>query len=363
MAGGMDFDVFEFLKKAIENGASDIHIHADEPPVLRKDGKIIRTTLPPLTREDVETALKTVFPKSVPLDPDKVMDFDFSFEMPGVARFRTNLGRRLGAPSLVFRAIPYEISTFEQLGLPSSIENFAKLSSGIVLFTGPAGSGKSTTVASMIEYINNNESKHIVSIEDPIEFLYENKKGMITQRQVGVDTATYADGVKYALRQDPDVIFIGEIRDTDTMLTALKAAETGNLVLSTLHTNDAIQTINRIINMFEVQARDFVRQQLAVILRGTVSQKLLRRADGAGRVVTCEILTSTPTVQDFILRDRLEDIYELVKKGSFSNMITMNAHMMHLIETGVITTDEALLATEHRNELLQMLKGVSRTGL
>lgn len=358
----MEFNIIEFLKKAMENGASDIHIHVNEPPMLRKDGKIIKTTLPPLTKEEVHSTVRTVFPKFIQLDIDTIMDFDFSYELRGIARFRTNLSRELGNPALVFRTIPYEIQTFEQLGLPSVIEEFAKLSSGIVLFTGPAGSGKSTTVASMIEYINKNSSKHIISIEDPIEFLYENKKGMITQRQVGVDTLSYSDGVKFALRQDPDVIFIGEIRDTETMLTALKAAETGNLVLSTLHTNDAIQTINRIINMFEVQARDFVRQQLAVILRGTLSQKLLRRADGNGRVVACEVLNSTPTIQDFILRDKLDEIYELVRKGASSNMMSMNSHMMTMIERGLITQDEALVASEHKNELMQMLKGVTRGG-
>ena len=227
--------------------------------------------------------------------------------------------------------------------LPESIEQFATLNNGLVLITGPTGSGKSTTIASLIDYININYPKHIITIEDPVEFIFTNKKSIVSQRQVLIDTPTFPDGIKYALRQDPDVIFIGEIRDKETVVAALKAAETGHLVFATIHTNDAIQTVNRIVNMYEPSDRDFVRSQLAAVLRGTVSQKLIPISNGTGRRPACEVLVVTPTVKDFIEKDKLGEIYELVKKGSFNNMITMNTSLYRLFEQDLITEDLSLI--------------------
>jgi len=283
---------------------------------------------------------------------------DFAYEIHGVSRFRVNLSRQLGKSALVIRTIPYCIRRVAELMLPESIEQFATLNNGLVLITGPTGSGKSTTIASLIDYININYPKHIITIEDPVEFIFTNKKSLVSQRQVLIDTPSFPDGIKYALRQDPDVIFIGEIRDKDTVTAALKAAETGHLVFATIHTNDAIQTVNRIVNMYEPSDREFVRGQLASILRGTVSQKLIPISNGTGRRPACEVLVVTPTVKDFIEKDKLEEIYELVKKGSFNNMITMNTSLYRLYEQDLITEDDAMSYSDNKNELQQMFRGV-----
>ncbi|MCI1274226.1 MAG: PilT/PilU family type 4a pilus ATPase, partial [Clostridiaceae bacterium] len=229
---------------------------------------------------------------------------------------------------------------------------------GLVLITGPTGSGKSTTIASLIDYINKNYAKHIITVEDPVEFIFTNRKCIVSQRQVTIDTASFPDGVKYALRQDPDVIFIGEIRDRETIISALKAAETGHLVFSTIHTNSAIQTVNRIVNMFEPSDRDFVREQLSTILRGTISQRLLPLNDGSGRRPACEVLVVTPTVKDFIKKDNLEEVYDLVRKGSFNNMITLNSSLYQMAQDGLITEEIAIATSENKSELQQMFRGV-----
>src|SRR5574344_1982089 len=258
--------------------------------MVRKDGKIIKINMPPLTEDDINQTLNQVVPKNVKTKAMSAFDLDFSYEIKGISRFRVNLSRQLGRSALVIRNIPYTIKKFEELDLPLSIEQFAKLNNGIVLITGPTGSGKSTTLASLIDYINTNYQKHIITIEGPIVFIFTSKKSVISQRQVEIDTPTFADGVKYAMRQDPDVILIGEIRDRETIVSALKASETGHLVFATLHTNDAIQTINRMVNFYEPQDRDFVRKQIAETLKGTVSQKLVPRQDTVGRIPACEVL-------------------------------------------------------------------------
>ena len=223
------FDINAFLRKAVEEGVSDVHLRIDEVPVVRKDGKIIKTNFPQITEKDISHVLNVVLPKYLRTKVQAAFDLDFSYEIKGLSRFRINLARQMGNTSLVFRIIPYEIPTFEQLHLPPALNMFSKFHSGIVLVTGPTGSGKSTTIASLIDLINKNERKHIITIEDPIEFIYSNKNCIITQRQVEIDTLSFPDGVKYALRQDPDVILIGEIRDIETLSSAMKAAETGHL--------------------------------------------------------------------------------------------------------------------------------------
>lgn len=353
-----NFDINSFLKKAVSIGASDVHLRAEERPVIRKDGKIIKIDMPPLTEENINEVIATLVPKTAKTKANSVFDLDFSYEIKGVSRFRVNLSRQLGQSALVIRNIPYTIKTFQELNLPIAIEQFAHLNNGIVLFTGPTGSGKSTTLASIIDYININYPKHIITIEDPIEFIFTNKKSIISQRQVEIDTPSFPDGVKYALRQDPDVILIGEIRDRETITSALKASETGHLVFATLHTNDAIQTINRIVNMFDPQDRQYIRGQLASTLRGTIAQKLTKVKDGEGRYPACEILVSTPTVKDFIIKDELEQIYDLVRKGSFNDMLTMNMSLHKLVQMDAITKEEALEHSDNKNELQQMFKGV-----
>ncbi len=353
-----EFKIIPFLRSVVKQGVSDIHLRVDEYPVVRKDGKILKiTNLAKMTDDDLENTLAELLPGILKSRADQVFDLDFAYEIKGVSRFRVNMSRQLGKLALVIRTIPYEIPKIKELGLPVSIEQFSALNNGIVLVTGPTGSGKSTTLASLIESINTSMQKHIITIEDPIEFLYTNKKCIISQRQVEVDTTSFPDGVKYALRQDPDVILIGEIRDRETMSAALKAAETGHLVYATMHTNDAVQTVNRIVNIYEPQDREFIRKQLSETLRATVSQRLLPRKDTEGRIPACEVLVVTPTVKDFIAKDNLEEVYDLVKKGSFNDMITMNMSIYELYVRGYISEATALSATDNKNELKQYMRG------
>ena len=352
-----NFDIVNFLRHAVAEGASDVHLRCGYPPAIRKTGKIYKTKLPAITPEEIIQAIKTTAPANRDENFFNQFDIDYSFEIKEISRFRINVGHELGNPMMSIRMIPNKIPTFDELKLPAHLENFSKNNNGIVLITGQTGSGKSTTLAAMINYINHNYMKHIITIEDPVEFVFENDKCIITQRQLAVDTASFPDGVKYALRQDPDVILIGEIRDRETMTSALKAAETGHLVLATLHTNDTIQTVNRIINFFEPTDRDFVRRQVAETLRGVVAQKLLMTADGQNRIPACEVLVSTPTVKDFIIKDKLTDIYELVKSGSYNDMITMNMSIFDWLTKGAITEDEAVEKSDNVNELKQMIRG------
>lgn len=351
------FDINGFLQKAVAEGVSDVHLRIDEVPVVRRDGKIIKTNFPIIKEKDISHVLNVVLPKYLRTKVQAAFDLDFSYELKGVSRFRINMARQMGNTSLVFRIIPYEIPTFKQLRLPPVLANFAKFNSGIILVTGPTGSGKSTTIASLIDLINQNERKHIITIEDPIEFIYSNKNCIITQRQVEIDTVSFTDGVKYALRQDPDVILIGEIRDVETLTSAMKAAETGHLVIASLHTNDAIQTVNRIVGMFEPKDRENVRKQLADTLRACIAQKLLPLKNAHGRVPACEIMVVTSTIKDFIIKDELEQIYDLVKKGSYNDMITMNMSLLQLIKEDLITKDIAVEVSDNKVEIEQMLRG------
>ena len=358
------FDIREYLKEMVEWGASDIHIIANEHPTYRKNGKIEKAThYPILSEELILTTIRDLLPQNT-IENDFLTkfktsnDFDFCYEIEGVARFRINVCSRMYKKGMVVRVIPFEPIPLNDLYLPPAITNFTTYNNGLVLVTGPTGSGKSTTLASIIDHINQNSQKHIISIEDPIEFVFTNKKCVISQRQVEFDTETFSTGIKYALRQDPDVIFVGEIRDLETLEAALKAAETGHLVFSTLHTNDAVQTINRMINMYSPEQRPYLRQQLASTLRATLSQKLVPTADGSQRRAACELLVVTPTIQDLIIKDELDSIYSLVKAGSFNNMITMNTSLYQLYKAGVITQDSAMEFSDNKNEMQQMLRGM-----
>lgn len=352
------FDIISLLKKAVAIKASDIHIHTNSYPAFRLNSQIVKIDMPRLTEEDLKEACNVLLPPNIKTNIDSIYDLDFAYEIPGVSRFRVNFNRQLGKSALVIRIIPYEIKTVQDLNLPPAVEQFTTLNNGLVLFTGPTGAGKSTTIASLIDYINLNYSKHIITVEDPVEFIFNNKKSLISQRQISIDTQSFQNGIKYALRQDPDVIFIGEIRDRQTTEAALNAAETGHLVFSTIHTNDAIHTVNRIVNMYEPTDRDFVRKQLSKILKGTVSQKLVPSLDGKTRYPACEILVATPPVTDFIERNRLEEVYDLVKKGSYSQMITMNMSLYRLYEQKLISEEMAMAYSDNKVELQQMFRGV-----
>ncbi len=358
MTGNSKFNIDEILKKGVEMGASDVHLHVGEPPAVRINGAIAKLELPNMEEADIITSYKTMLPDYLKENTHEMLDLDFSYEIKGVARFRVNLSHQLGRRALVLRTIPYEIKDVGELNLPKVVEQFANLNNGLVLITGQTGSGKSTTIAALIDNINLTQPKHIITIEDPVEFVFESKMSVVSQRQLMIDTTDFADGVKYALRQDPDIIFIGEIRDRETTISALKAAETGHLVFATVHTNDAVQTVNRIVNMFDPSDRNFIRSQLAHILRGTIAQKLIPLSDGSGRRPACEVLVATPPVKDLIEQDNLEEVYSLVKKGSFSGMITMNMSLFNLYKLGFITKEIAVAHSDNKNEINQMLRGV-----
>ncbi len=353
-----NYTINSLLEKAQELGASDLHFIVGEVPSFRIDGKIIKSKLEPVTEEDMMQAIDEMAPISMRDKIFRSYDSDFPYELEGVSRFRVNLAMSFGYHSMTVRLVPYEIPTFEQLKLPKTIEKFSTFENGIVLVTGVAGSGKSTTIASILNHINNTQKKHIVTIEDPIEYVYKSQKSIFTQRQIGIDTANYLDGLKFALRQDPDVILIGEIRDMETVESALHAAETGHLVFATLHTYNAIQTINRILSFFPPSERSAVRSQFAEVFRGSLSQKLLPNSNGKGRIPAVELLYSTPTIKDFILKDELEEIYKLVQKGSYNDMITFNISLYDLYKKGLITKEVALEHSDTPNELMHYMRGV-----
>ncbi|MCQ2739401.1 MAG: PilT/PilU family type 4a pilus ATPase [bacterium] len=355
---GETFNIISFLKSAVKTGASDEHLIVGHSPFIRKNGFIKATNVQSLTKNDIDNAILEISPSSVKETVLTMQDLDFMFEIKGVSRFRVNYNRQLGLPSLVIRNISYGIPSPEELHLPGILTNLMDYSNGIILVTGPTGSGKSTTLASLVNYININHSKHIVTIEDPVEYIFQCSKSIVSQRQVGVDTESFASGIKYALRQDPDVIFIGEIRDEETMAAALKASETGHLVLTTLHTIDAVQTISRIVNMFEETKRDLVRKQLAETLRASIAQKLVYSNELNERYPACEVLVSTSTVKSYIEKNNLEEIYDLINDNNIDDMISMNSSLSKLVEQGRISKEEALEASNDSNALDKVFKGV-----
>ena len=355
------FDFENFLKQIVEMDVSDIHLRVDEVPVVRKNGIIIKTNAEPLTKADMDVIVEDILPLQIKNKIDSIYNYDFLYELPNVARFRVNYAKNLQNPMLVMRIIPYKIPSFEEKKIPTVLQRVCKVNNGIIFVTGPTGCGKSTTLSVMLEYINENFSKHIITLEDPIEFLYKNNKSIFSQRQIGLDTEDYPTGIKFSLRQDPDIILIGEIRDRKTAKEALSAAETGHLVFTTLHTSDAVQTVNRIVNFFEPYERDLVRGQLAEVLRATIAQKLLPKKDNMGRVPAFEILIATPTIKDYIAKDELEQIYTLIKEGKYSDMITLNMYLANLVRDKLISQEVAMEASENKNELSQIFKGTYHT--
>lgn len=353
-----DFDIIKFLKSAVASNASDEHLKVGYAPYIRKNGTIKKVALDVLTKEDLDKAILDIAPVSIKDTILTTTDIDFMYEISGCSRFRVNYNRQIGQPALVIRNIPYGIPTLKELELPELLNSVISYQNGIILVTGPTGSGKSTTLASLINQISLNSAKHIITIEDPIEYVFKSSKSIISQRQVGVDTASFSDGIKYALRQDPDVIFIGEIRDMDTMSAALKAAETGHLVLSTLHTNDAVQTINRIVNMFEESNRYLARKQLAETLRATIAQKLVYSEKNDKRYPACEIMVATPTIKDYISKDKPDEIYELIASNNIDDMMSMNTSLLKLVALDKLSEAEAMEASNDTNELEKMFRGV-----
>jgi twitching motility protein PilT len=357
----MPFDLHEMLTLAHERRASDLHLKVGVPPVLRIDHQLVPVQeRPRLTQADLETTVRLVTTEPQRQQFAQRRELDLGYGVAGLGRFRANLFQQRGTLAIAFRLIPSQIPTFDELYLPPVIATIAMEPRGMVLVTGTAGSGKSTTLAAMIEHMNNNRAGHILTIEDPIEFLHHDKRCMINQREVGIDTGSFAEALRSALRQDPDVILVGEMRDLDTVNTAIIAAETGHLVMSTLHTIDAAETVNRIIAIFPPYQQGQIRLQLASLLRGVISMRLIPRADGKGRVPAVEVMVATATIRECIANpDKTGKISEVIAAGTSEyGMQTFDQSLMSLYQRGLVSYEEALQWSSNPNDFALKVRGI-----
>ncbi|MDP9066695.1 MAG: type IV pilus twitching motility protein PilT [Pseudomonadota bacterium] len=330
-----------FLAEILEKKGSDLHFIAGDPPRIRQYGELLKLRAEPLTADLVKSALYEIMPKPSLERFESKDGTDFAYTMPGVARFRVNVMRQLNGMGAVFRAIPSKALTAAQLKLPEAVMNLCKINNGLILVTGKTGSGKSTTLAAMIDDINLREKGHVLTIEDPIEFVHTRKQCLISQREIGVHSASFAAALMSALREDPDVILIGELRDLETMSIAVTAAEMGILVMGTLHTNGAAATVDRLVNAFPADKQPHVRTMLSTSLRGVVSQQLIPTADGQGRVAALEILINTPAIANLIRQGKMDQLENAMQSGGQSGMRLMDASVMALLERGQISGKEA----------------------
>ena len=354
----------KLLKTAMAQNASDVHIKVGSPPIMRVNGEL--APMASANKISQEDALKIAFSVMSPGQREifkKKNDIDLAYSIPGLGRFRCNAFVQRGAVGIVFRVIPMRIPTIEELQLPDVLKKIALESRGLILVTGTTGSGKSTTLAAMIDYINTNRTNNIVTIEDPIEYLHRDKSSIINQREVGNDTESFSKALRAALRQDPDVILVGEMRDFETIQISLTAAETGHLVLSTLHTIDAMETINRIISVFPPYQHKQVRMQLASVIKGIISMRLMPRADGRGRVPAVEVLVATMTVKDCILDpEKTKLLTDVITQGSVHyNMQTFDQSLFKLYKSGLITYEEALRGATNADDFALKVKGIQST--
>lgn len=349
-------DLRDLMKLAAEQKASDLFLKEGAPPALRVDGKVTPLDFPPLSAEDVRDFAYSVMNHNQIARFEHRHEQDLAFTVEGVARFRANVYQQRGSMGIVLRLIPLSIYTLDELAMPPVIKDLAMQPQGLILVTGPTGCGKSTTLAAMIDLINTTRRCNIVTIEDPIEFVHEDKLAIINQREVGIDTDSFTDALKYIVRQSPDIILIGEMRDVETMNVALAASETGHLVLSTVHTTSAPETIDRIINMFPPHDKPQICMRMANSVRGVVSQKLLPKADDSGRIAAVEIMAATPTVSKLIEEGRSSQLYSAISEGSFWGMQTMNQCLLKYLKAGTISEEEAILNAGNLTELKQMIR-------
>jgi twitching motility protein PilT len=353
----------DLLTTMIERKASDLHITTGTYPQVRVHGKLTALKqFEPLSPQDTQRLAYSVLNEAQKQKFEEENELDLSFGIQGLARFRCNVFRQRGAVGCAIRVIPVKIRSFDDLGLPSIVEQLAERPKGLVLVTGPTGSGKSTTLAAMIDKINSERSDHIMTIEDPIEFLHVHKKCLVNQREVFSDTHSFKTALKYILRQDPDVVLVGEMRDLETIAAALTIAETGHLTLGTLHTNSCAQTMNRIIDVFPTNQQDQVRAQLALVLEGVLCQQLIPTADGDGRAMALEVLVATPAIRNLIREEKIHQIYSAMQAGQKYGMQTMNQSLAGLVQRRKITRDEALNRTTIPEELIQLLGGSAPAG-
>lgn len=347
----------ELLEYGVSRRASDLHLTVPSKPVFRIDGELyIVDELPPLSPKDVEAYYEEITSEQKRVEFERTHELDFAYSMPGLTRCRVNILQQRSTISIAVRLIPFGVPTIDELSLPQICRDLIMRQTGLILVTGPTGSGKSSTIAAMLNHLNENRACQVITIEDPIEYVYQNKKSLILQRDIGEDTASFDTALIHALRHDPDVIVLGEIRELSTMITAIRAAETGHLVVGTLHTADAAQTINRIVDMFPAVQQEQIRSQLSLILAGVICQALIPRAEGRGRVPACEIMLATTAVRNIIREGRIHQLYNIIQVSRKDGMQTLNQALSDLVSRGMITREQAYL----RTAMLDDLKALDR---
>lgn len=335
-------DITELLKFGVQSRASDLHLSAGLPPMMRVHGDVKQLNFPPLEHKDVHAMVYDIMNDHQRKFYESELECDFSYEIPNVSRFRVNAFNQSRGAAAVFRTIPTEILTLEQLQCPSIFAEIADKPRGIVLVTGPTGSGKSTTLAAMIDYINKSRQYHILTVEDPIEFVHKSNKSLINQREVGLQTKSFANALRSALREDPDVILVGEMRDLETIRLAMTAAETGHLVFGTLHTSSAAKTIDRIVDVFPAEEKDMVRAMLSESLQAVISQTLLKLKDGSGRIAAHEIMIGTPAIRNLIRENKVAQMYSAIQTGQQYGMQTLDQCLVGLMRKGLISKEAAM---------------------
>ncbi len=355
--------LYDLLRIMVEKGASDLHITTGSPPRLRIHGKLVPLDGPSLTPADTKALCYSILADRQKHKFEENNELDLSFGVKGLSRFRANIFMQRGAVAGAFRSVPFNIRSFEELGLPDIVKELARKPRGLVLVTGPTGCGKTTTLTTIIDFINREREEHIITIEDPVEYLHTHKKCLVNQREVNSDTASFKDALKYVLRQDPDVVLIGEMRDLETIQAALTVSETGHLTFATLHTNTAAQTINRIIDVFPPHQQEQIRVQLSFVLEGILSQQLLPKKSRDGRVLALEILIPTPAIRNLIREDKIHQIYSMMQTGQERmGMQTMNQSLYDLYTKGLITYEVALSKSPLPEEFIKMVQSTPVVG-
>ena len=351
-------EIVDLLREMVDKKVSDLHLRAGSPPIFRIDGRLVRSSYPVLSSRDTERISLSLLNEKQKQIFKENHECDLSYAIEGLARFRINVFLQRGTIHVVFRPVPFEVPDFDELNLPLVLKKISENERGLVLVTGPTGCGKSTTLAAIVDYINSTRSVHTITIEDPIEFLHRDKKSIVSQRELGKDTLDYPAALKHIVRQDPNVILVGEMRDLATMAAALTAAQLGSLVLSTVHTIDAIQTVTRIVDLFPPYQQNQVRLQLADTLKAVISQRLLPRADGKGRVPAVEVLVVTALVKKLIEENRMGEILGSMEKGDYYGMQTFNQALQKLYSKGLVKLEDALASASNPEELLLYIRGI-----
>ena len=343
-------EIDALLEQLVLQEGSDLHLRYGEPPLFRLAGDLVKTDNPHLEDEDLETLIYGIMNPQQRKVFEEQLEFDMAYEIPGVARFRVNCFKQMNHIAAVMRTIPLKIKTIDELGFPAIFKKIAQFPRGLVLVTGPTGSGKSTTLAAIIEHINQDSRKHVITVEDPIEFLHRDKNSIIEQREVGIDTHSYSEALRRVIRQNPDIILVGEMRDLETIAETITAAETGHLVFSTLHTIDAVQTVDRIIDVFPPSHQQQIRLQLSMTLQAVITETLLRKKDNTGRIPAFEIMVCTPAVRSAIREAKTHQIFTAIQTGARMGMNTMDQYLKNLYRQGVIDYEEALAHSTHPEE-------------